>query len=40
MKNNMYKGIEVYISRGNKPISSASFTFATNPTDQFNNFKK
>ncbi len=26
--------------RGNKPISIATFSIATNPTDQFNIFKK
>ena len=37
----MFKGkVLFYVFRGNKPVTSALFTFPTNPTEQFNNFKK
>lgn len=40
MRKNMYQSNWNLYLRGNKPISIATFSIATNPTDQFNIFKK
>lgn len=40
MKNSMFQSNHDCQFRGNKPINIATFSVTSNPTDQFNTFKK
>lgn len=40
IKNNTLQSNKIFYKRGNKAITVATFSAATNPTEQFNTFKK